>query len=179
MSKCVALAWEFSGESDMCGIGYPDIRYVSDLNPHLEMAHIGYEKIWSRADFCVYMRASKSDVGKRSNVFCQCKRSLGGMHEHTWLLVYIACNYMKHVNASLFECWKVVPSFLHLIYLQITGRSPICISSRTSLILSGQLCSVISVGVMWSLSTVLSAQHEEKGKQVLHVLWDSVMCNCF
>ncbi len=26
---------------------------ISDLNPHLETAQIGYEKIGSRADFCV------------------------------------------------------------------------------------------------------------------------------
>ncbi len=33
---------------------------LSDLKPHLEKAQIGYEKIGSRADFCVYTRASNS-----------------------------------------------------------------------------------------------------------------------
>ncbi len=63
MSKRVALALGV-----LWRIGYVCLdvgrmsRYVSDLKPHLETAQIGYKIIGSRAGFCVYTRASNSDL---------------------------------------------------------------------------------------------------------------------
>ncbi len=45
---------------------------VNRLKPHLETAQIGYEKIGSRADFCLHACIkfrSVSDMGKRSDFF--------------------------------------------------------------------------------------------------------------
>ncbi len=88
MSKRVTLAlgvlWRIRY---VCLVGCPDIGYVSDLKPHLETAQIGYKKIRISCGFlclhaCIKFR-SVSDVGKRSDLYCQCKHSLRLNHVKT------------------------------------------------------------------------------------------------